>query len=92
MVKGGKSLLGSKRRLATTSLDKYEVLVISETFTSKNKRKRDVQELSSVQHIATPGAWINMPITFGQQDQPKGGSGRCPAALVLDPIVSGCRL
>lgn len=33
-----------------------------------------------------------MSITFEQQDQPKGGPSRCLAVVVLDPIVSGCRL
>ncbi|XP_020182069.1 uncharacterized protein [Aegilops tauschii subsp. strangulata] len=33
-----------------------------------------------------------MPITFDHNDQPKLAQNRCPAALVLNPIVGSCRL
>ena len=43
--------------------------------------------------MRTPrAAWLDTPITLEERDEPTVDLRRCPAALVLDPIVDGCRL
>jgi hypothetical protein len=37
-------------------------------------------------------ALLDTPITFAERDRPAVDLTRCPATLVLDPIVDGCRL
>src|SRR4051812_23912864 len=68
------------------------VLTISETFASNNMRKRALRSLTEVHQVATINPWSNTAITFNASDEPKFRTARAPAALVLSPIVDGCRL
>lgn len=61
--------------------------MIYKIFTSKTHRKRALREIGSIQHVATRGMWIDTPITFDNKDHPRSTLRRCPATLVLDPIV-----
>src|SRR3954463_8382980 len=68
------------------------VVTISETFASNNMRKRTLHSLAEVYQVATINPWSNTAITFNASDEPKFRTARAPAALVLSPIVDGCRL
>src|SRR4051812_2022264 len=68
------------------------VLIVFETFASNNMRKRTLCSLTEVYQVATINPWSNTAITFNASDEPKIRAGRAPAALVLSPIVDGCRL
>src|SRR3954470_14740733 len=68
------------------------VLTISETFTSNNMQKRTLRSLTEVHQVATINPWSNTAITFNASDEPKFQTAKAPTALVLGPIVDGCRL
>jgi hypothetical protein len=90
--KGGPALLAGTSSHLRHTLEEDEVLMIYETFTSNNQCKRALWEINAVRQVLPRGAWIDTPITFSQNDQPRSVLDRCPAALVLNPIVDHCRL
>src|SRR3954465_14267757 len=67
-------------------------LTVFETFASNNMRKRTLHSLTEVYQVATINPWSNTAIAFNASDEPKFRTARAPAALVLSPIVDGCRL
>ena len=72
--------------------DDLKVLTVSETFASNNRHKRALLELAEVCQIAAINPWNDTAITFNASDEPKYGTVRAPAALVLNSIMDGFRL
>jgi hypothetical protein len=92
VAKGGLTPLDATPSRTEEFSGDNEILMIYETFTSNNQRKRALREVNSIRGVAARGAWVDTPITFDHKDQPRSAPSRCPAALVLDPIVGSCRL
>ena len=70
-----------------------DVLMIYETHSSRNQRKRALREVYHVESTTTSESkWSDVPITFDHQDQPVEVHSQGVAALVLDPIIDGYRL
>ena len=88
MAKSGEELLAPENQPSSTST----VLTVFETFASNNMRKRTLRSLAEVYQVATINPWSDTAITFNASDEPKFGTARAPAALVLSPIVDGFRL
>ena len=95
VANSGEDILGVSpcTRYSTAPLDnEIEILMIYETFSSENQRKGALQELGQIHQVAATNSWMDTPITFDEEDEPKADPVRAPAALVLDPIVYGFRL
>ena len=85
--------------LTNTTSEKYSpedddlnVFTVFETFSSNNRRKRALRDLSEINQVTAPNPWNDMAITFNATDEPRARPARAPAALVLNPIVDGFRL
>jgi hypothetical protein len=68
VAKGGLTILNGTSRHAEDFSGDDEVLMIYETFTSNNQRKRALREVNSIRRLPARGTWIDTPITFDHKD------------------------
>ena len=93
MAKSGEDLLIKNTAYQHPTEDNnHTVLTVFETFASNNRRKRALRSLTEVCQVAAINPWNDTAITFNASDEPKFGTVRAPATLVLSPIVDGFRL
>lgn len=93
VAKSGEAILtNTTPKKHSSEDDDLNVFMVFETFSSNNRRKRVLRDLTEVNQVATINRWNDTAITFTANDEPRAQSVRAPAALVLDPIVDGFRL
>ena len=65
--------------------------MIYETFASSYECNQALREINSIRQVLPRGAWIDTPVPFDHSAPPQSTPNRCPAALVLNPIVGSGR-
>ena len=93
VAKSGEAILTSTTPEKYSSEDdNFNVFTVFETFSSNNRCKRTLCDLTEISQVSAMSPWNDATITFTPDDQPRTQSVRAPTALVLNPIVDGFRL